>query len=267
MTLDVPPRRGRVDLPMYDWPELSEATDRFWSAVAAELGAMGVSAPATIARDPDLWSTWRSPELLLSQVCGAPMIRQLQGAVSYVGTPDYAVAGWEDGRYSSVIVTRKGGRHTALSDLPGAVAAVNDLDSISGFWSLASLGLEPARLHLSGAHRRSARMVAEGQADFAAIDTYCWDLLSRFEPAVHGGLSPVGRTRRVPAPPFITAVSTPRATIDSLFAALSAAAREPEVRDALADLRLTGFRRLGVATYRAELTPLLESALAAMEAD
>ncbi len=247
----------RADLPMYDWPELASANDTLWIAIAGALHEHGVAAPAKLERFPDLWALWQDPALLLSQTCGAPLVRQLRGKTRYVATPEFVVPGCEGATYSSVIVTRAGARHGSLSDLSNAVAAVNDRDSVSGFWSMASVGLRPSSLKLSGSHRRSARMVVEGEVDFAAIDAMCWDLLARFDRQIWSQLSPLGWTAPAPAPPYLTSQRVGDAGAQRLAEALQMAVRDPEASDACAELRLGGVARLSAAHYATALQPLL----------
>jgi hypothetical protein len=60
-----------ASLPMYDLPELREATDELWRALAARLQNRGIDAPVTLERDEtNLDAVWSDPRLLLSQTCG-----------------------------------------------------------------------------------------------------------------------------------------------------------------------------------------------------
>src|SRR5690606_24608272 len=63
---------GAVSLPMYDWPEIREATDQLWRAIRRQLADRGIDAPATLQRQGDPEAMWRDRVLLLSQTCGYP---------------------------------------------------------------------------------------------------------------------------------------------------------------------------------------------------
>jgi ABC-type phosphate/phosphonate transport system substrate-binding protein len=57
---------------------------------------------------------------------------------------------------------------------------------------------------VSGGHRKSIRMVAEGLADVATIDCKSWQLAKQYEPAARD-LAVVGWTPMRKGLPFITA--------------------------------------------------------------
>jgi ABC-type phosphate/phosphonate transport system substrate-binding protein len=252
---------------MYDWPELAEATDAVWASIRRALDRRGLAAPERLARAADLWSVWRAPDLLLSETCGAPLVRQLRAHTLYVATPVYAVDGWRGPTYRSAIVMRRGGafaRRVAArggcEGLSGGAAAINDRDSVSGFWSLASRDLRPDAILETGAHRVSARRVAAGMADYAAIDALCWRLIQRFDPAVAAALEVTGWTAPMPAPPFITAASRGPAVAALIADALAEGVAAPDAAAACAEIGLAGVERIGIEAYEAALTPLFAAA-------
>ncbi len=60
-------------LPMYDRPELTGATDRYWALIRDGLRARGVDAPDTLWRgEDDLMALWLAPDLVLAQTGGLP---------------------------------------------------------------------------------------------------------------------------------------------------------------------------------------------------
>lgn len=219
-------------LPMYDWPELRPATDAFWSALAAALADRGIDAPPALSRDRPSAALWRDPDLVLAQSCGADFISDLTAHVTPVAAPIYAAPGCEGPRYASWIVARAGASADRLEALEGRVAAVNSFGSFSGWWALREAGFAPERTRITTAHRLSARAVAEGEADFAAIDAVAYAHLERFEPETAGALVKLGRTRPHPAPPFIIAAA--RAREAELFrGALAVAIAQAAAADAL----------------------------------
>ena len=210
---------GLATLPMYDWPEMRGQVDQFY----AELRARVPQLPAALTRPEtaqDLHALWRNKALMLGQTCWGPMQAGLAAHVHVLAQPHYDdVPGGRGTCYRSAIVTR-GGRacppppHDA-AELPdglmGACPAINALDSLSGFIAVAqdmgAPGLE-SRALITGSHRASVRAVAEGSADFAAIDCRSWALALAHEPAARC-LTVVGWTAPRPGLPFITARATP----------------------------------------------------------
>ncbi len=82
-----------ASLPMYDLPEVTAATDAWWSGVASALQRAGVDAvPEALTRDPDV-DVWNSRELLLSQTCGYTLTHALAGVIELVATPVYSAGG------------------------------------------------------------------------------------------------------------------------------------------------------------------------------
>ena len=76
---------------------------------------------------------------------------------------------------------------------------------------------------VSGSHRGSARLVAEGEADVAAIDAVAWALFKNHEPQATENLTVLEWTRPMPALPFVTGVSQVD-QVDTLRSALAQAA-------------------------------------------
>lgn len=214
---------------MYDWPEVQGHTDAFWAAVRQALPST-LDAPAHLSRPDDISAPWRDSGLLLGQTCGLPYVSGRCAEAVPVARPVYDVPGARGGLYASALVCRSGAG-TQLADFRGATAAINEPGSQSGMNALAdavvdvdargSGGFFGEILH-SGAHRRSATMVADGEADLAAIDAVAWALFGLFEPDRHSRLHVVAWTRPMPALPFITARPAHR---DDLLAALRAGCR------------------------------------------
>jgi hypothetical protein len=99
-------RAGIASLAMYDWPEITDAHDRFWAAISARLVAAGIEAPLVLTRGPSLWSCWESPDLTLGQTCGLPFRSRLHDQVTLVGTLDYGLPDAPPGYYYSELVAR-----------------------------------------------------------------------------------------------------------------------------------------------------------------
>ncbi|MDG3040793.1 phosphate/phosphite/phosphonate ABC transporter substrate-binding protein [Roseicyclus marinus] len=230
-------------LPMYDRPELRAETDALWAGIRDALRARAIQAPDTLTRDRNPWEIWQSPDLILAQTCGLPFRARLHPQVTLVATPDYALPGCPPGHYNSVILARD----PALPDRPRV--AVNDPLSQSGWaalhaWATArALILGPVTI--TGSHAASARALAQGHADLAAIDAQTWRHLVRFDgadPALE-----IARTPPTPGLPLITARGRDpaplRAALAEALAALPTATR--------AALDLAGFVTIDAVAYRA----------------
>ena len=230
-------------LPMYDRPELRAETDALWASMRDALRGRGLDAPDSLTRDRDIWDIWQSPDLVLAQTCGLPFRTRLAGRVRLVATPDYGLPGCPPGHYCSVILARS-------ADLPAPLrVAINDPLSQSGWAALHAWadarGLALGPVDVTGSHAASARAVANGEADLAAIDAQTWRLLVR-----HDGADPaleIARTPPTPGLPLITADAHDPARLRSaLVAAL--AALPLATRDAL---YLRGFVQIDANRYLA----------------
>ena len=206
-------------LPMYDWPEERAALDAFYT----RLRTLVPELPAALTRPQtaeDLHALWRNPALLLGQTCWGPMGAGLDAHVHVLAQPSYDdVPGGRGPRYRSALVMRAGKpcpvpANDGASLPPGLdhlQPAINAADSLSGCLSLirdADLPDLPARALVTGGHRASIRAVAEGAADYAAIDCRSWALALRHEPAA-SAITVTGWTALRPGLPFITARATP----------------------------------------------------------
>jgi len=189
-------------LGMYDMPALQPANDRFWAAIHNALG----HGPTHLTRDRDFWEIWTSPDLIFAQTCGMPYRTRLHDRVQLVGTPDYGLPNCPPGYYYSVFVAREDDSR-ALKDLAAQGFAYNEALSQSGWAApithLSALGLKPARVLETGGHAQSAKAVANGQADLAALDALTWRLLKEHTD-LGGRLRVVDVTGASPALPYIT---------------------------------------------------------------
>ena len=198
-----------ASLGMYDFGALMGANDRFWALIRDHLRAAGIDAPDALIRGEDaFWPTWQSPDLLLSQTCGYPFRAQLHGNTRQVCTPDYGLPDAAPGHYYSNFVVRHDDPRTNLADFDSAPFAFNEDLSQSGWAApqnhVAKLGLRLPPTYRSGGHRRSARAVADGVADIAALDAVTWALMQDVDPVVQE-LRVIARTEPTPGLPYITA--------------------------------------------------------------
>jgi len=239
-----------ASLPMYDRPETAAANDRFWQAIRANLG----EGPDTLTRTGDLWDHWLSPDLLLSQTCGYPYRAELHGRVTLVGTPDYGLEGCPPGHYCSVFVARADDPRTTPAAFAEAPFAYNEPLSQSGWAAPANhalaQGFSFTNTIQTGGHTLSARAVAEGHADLAALDALTWHLIQRHDPFATT-LREIARTEPTPVLPYITAATRDPAPIfDAIAAAI--ADLSPDDRDTLS---LHGLVRIPSDAYLAIPNP------------
>lgn len=243
-----------ASLAMYDWPEVRAENDRLWSLTRTALADEGVAAPEVLTRDGLLWDIWESPALILGQTCGMPYRTRLHGQVELVGTPDYALPGAGPGQYYSELIARADEPGEAV-DFIDRTLAFNAPDSQSGWAApqnqMARRGLRFRNTRQTGSHVESARAVAAGRADIAAIDAVTWRLITRHVPELAARLRVIGQTDPTPGLPLITAKGRDTAPIARAFAA-AIAALSPADRSALG---LVGLATIPASAYLAVPTP------------
>lgn len=244
-----------ASLGMYDRAETREANDRFWALIRDGLRATGIAAPDELTRgEGAYWPAWTSPELLFSQTCGFPYRARLHGHVKLIGTPDYGLEGCPPGHYRSIFVAQATDKRETLPEFDGAALAFNEDLSQSG-WAAPqnharALGLVLRPALRSGGHLLSARAVAEGRAEIAAIDALTWSLIEEFEPFAKG-LKVVGQTSPTPVLPYITALSQ---DAEAMFPVVAKAMAGLAPADC-GRLRLKGLVAIPAEAYLAVPTP------------
>lgn len=242
--------RRLVSLPMYEIP--APARDRFLAALVDALRAHGFS-PEIVEPD-DLQAHWRSPDLLLSQTCGYPLVTALRERVRLVGVPLYDAPGCEGPSYRSALVVRADDPARTLDELKGRVGAFNARHSQSGAnafrASVAPLAQGApffASLIETGSHRASLDAVLEGRADVAAIDAVTLALRLDREPLLP--IRTLALTPAAPALPFVTHAEAGENEAEALLAALRQTVAALGGTGCLEAHRLTGFERLPLSAY------------------
>jgi ABC-type phosphate/phosphonate transport system substrate-binding protein len=243
-----------ASLPMYDWDNLRPATDRLWALIRDRLREGGLAAPDKLSRSADPWADWQRPDLVLSQTCGFPFRATLHDKVALVGTPDFGLDGVPAGYYFSQLVVGKDAPGDWTAFLGGRLA-INGTDSQSG-WAApqnhaALIGQRFKTVIITGAHRESARAVAEGRADIAAIDAVTWRLIEAHLPDIAQKLRVVARTQATPGLPLITAKGNDAAIIAA--AVTHAISRLPQADKLVLGLR--GLCQIEARAYLAIPTP------------
>lgn len=243
-----------ASLMMYARPELQTAHASLWDCLRSSLDRRGIASPPTLAQNAPEMDVWQDPTLVFSQTCGMPYRTRLHDTVQLVCTPDYGLEGCKGGYYNSAIVVRADDARLSLPDYESAILAYNSGDSQSGFAAIyhhtRAEGFWFNDRVQSGGHLNSARMVAEGKADIAALDAQTWRLIRRYEPMAEH-LRVLEFTEPTPALPYITG---PQHNPDVVFDAVTEALFNLPSEDAAA-LDLRGVVRIPHADYAAVPTP------------
>lgn len=244
-----------ASLGMYDRAETQPANDRLWALIRDGMRARGMMAPEALTRgEGAYWPAWQSSDLVLSQTCGFPYRARLHGHVTLLGTPDYGVEGCAPGYYRSAFVARADDPRTSLPEFSGSRFAFNEDMSQSG-WAApqthaATLGVHLPPCLRSGGHLMSARAVAGGRADIAAIDAVTWRMITRWEPAAKA-LKVLALTEPTPGLPYIAASGADGAAMFNILAEAIADLAAAD-RDTLC---LRGLTRIDPGLYLAIPTP------------
>ena len=264
-------RRRLASLGMYDMAWLTASNQAIWAWLRDRLRALGVrDAPDALETDMPLWDVWRSPDLLLAQTCGYPLLT-LGDAVQVVATPTYDLRGCEGPLYRSLLVVAERVSAEAIGELRGLRAAVNDWDSNSGMNAFraaiaphaggprdgtpsdtalpASDGRFFAEIVTTGGHMMSLAALRDGVADVAAIDCVSHGLTARHRPGLLRGTRVIGETAAIPGLPLITAAGTGQDTVAALRSALRALVASSDMAWHRAALGLTGFAVVPRETY------------------
>ena len=171
--------------------------------------------------------------------------------MTLIGTPDYGVVEGHPGWYNSRVICRADDPRDTLAAFKGARFAYNDLASQSGVMGIMHLihktigdGAFFGSCEGSGGHALSARMVSEGHADIAAVDSVTWWNIQRDQPDLN--LRVLSETEPTPGLPYITHPDLDAAlfadAVETAIARLPGAAKDA--------LFLTGFWRSTPADYQ-----------------
>lgn len=245
-----------ASLGMYDPPWLHAANDGLWQVIAKGLRAAGLDdVPDALTRDMDLHAIWRTPDLLLAQTCGYPLISELEGHVSLLATPCYDAQGCEGAHHRAAILVRADDPAASIADLRGRRVGVNDMRSNSGM-NLLRGAVAPfaegasffGSVRVTGAHARSFTALLSGAIDVAALDCVTLAQLRARHPQQADRLRILAWTDAVPGLPLI--ISAAHADrIEPVRAALDQAVRDPIAQPALRALGVKGFSALDWDDY------------------
>jgi ABC-type phosphate/phosphonate transport system substrate-binding protein len=233
---------------MYGYAELRDAWDQLYASAAQHVDG----APAALSWDRDIYESWTDAGLALGQSCGWPLVTRLANQVAVVGTFTHVVCELGDPvMYRSVLIARES---RPLEAFATTTAAVNGIDSLSGWISLSAAISFAGPIVVTGSHRASIASVACGQADVASIDAVTWWHAQRLWPTETAGLVVVGQAPVIPGLPLIVALPTTAELIAQWRVGLAAACTQNP--RACAQLGITGFVPLDLAGYQRALSGL-----------
>ena len=244
-------------MPMYDWPELREQTDAWWAALAGAFENEGIErVPRSLHHDVPLPALWGTPDLLFSQTCGYPLTHEWSGRLQPVATPHYAAEGCSGPDYCSFLVVRQAEDLSAIEELRGRTAAINDQMSQSGYSALRAVVAPLARrgpffgkMIESGSHLASLEAVHHGEADICAVDAVVWALARRHRRALTEPLVALGVSPTAPGLPYVTRPGVSADMVARMRAGLQAAFADPSLAEIRAALLLDGLSFLEPGSY------------------
>jgi ABC-type phosphate/phosphonate transport system substrate-binding protein len=244
-------------LPMYDLPELHAATDAWWAGIARALRREGIEdVPERLTRDRHTEEIWRMLDLLLSQTCGYNIVGEHQDRLAYIATPCFTAPGCQGPLYSSHIIVPAAAPMRTLEDLRGMRCAINGYMSHSGcnairatFAPLADGGRFFGSVAASGGHVMSLALLANGEADVAAIDCVIYALLARCRPNVVENVRIIAQTASAPVGPYVTCAGASADFIGRLRGGLMRAMDDSDLETVRQDLLIGGLEVLGSEGY------------------
>ena len=222
-----------AELPMYPAPEpIRVANEQWLTRILEHLGHSRLDATNLM-----LAELWLSPDLLLTQTCGYPLMTALRGRVRVIGRPRYELPEASAGQHCSLILGRADDPRDTLAEFCHSRGVINSEDSNSGM-NLLRQRLAPlqrngrffASVGISGGHRESLRWLRENLADLAAIDSVTFAYIARHAPEEVSGLRVVARSALSPTLPFITAAGASDEQVERLLQVMNQTLHElPEV--------------------------------------
>jgi ABC-type phosphate/phosphonate transport system substrate-binding protein len=231
----------------YPFEDVAWAYEKLWSATASRCAWL----PRELTQTSDPRKLWHRNGAFVSQTCGWPLVTQLAEQVRVVGAFRQTTPESASHFYRSVVLGRVDG---TPFDFQGSVAAVNEMNSLSGWVSLIAAIHGPqeswrGQIRESGSHAESVRMLCRGEADIASIDSVSLAHLRRIEPAAVDSLFVICYGPLVPCLPIIAHRSITDLQLSDLRTALSQSTRDPQIADATSALFIGGFDALDLDDY------------------
>ncbi len=240
-----------VSLPWYDFAETSTFLDNLWMSLRGKLDhGQQNKIPSVLDRTTKQIASLLSNNLFLTQTCGYDIAYGTPGPLSVIVTPIFEAEGASEGYYSSFLVSKT---ESKINNLSAAVAfgrfAANDDRSFSGYHCVRELSTSVQPLW-SGSHIESLNMIKNESADWAAIDAVTWSLLKKHSPEKIEDMQIFGQTRRVIAPPLVTAACVPKEEIIMLRRAVNSLNEDAVAKEHLQSMLIYGFREFSKEHYQ-----------------
>ena len=229
--------QGFAQLSMYTAPVRVQQASETWLARIVQL-----LRAERLSGELELPQLWLSPQLLLAQTCGYPLMTLLRDKVRLIGRPVYELPRSADGNHCSLLLVRADDPRTRLTEFRDSHGLINSEDSNSGM-NLLRHQIAPlqrdgrffGRISATGGHRNSLRWLKEGRGDLAAIDSVTHDYLARDSSEELAGLRILARSAISPCLPYITALGVNAVQAEQIRAAMNQALLDlPEVAQVLA---------------------------------
>lgn len=203
-----------VSLPWYDLPEIRHATDAFWRVVAGELQHRGIDfVPDVLERELHHKEQWVHPQLMFTQACGYDVAVDHAVHLRVVAAPCFMLPGCDAHYYSSYVLVHEDSDYAILSDLRGAMCAINNFTSHSGTNALRAMIAPLSRngkffkdVVVSGGHTHSLQLLQNHRVDVVCVDCITFGLLDRYRPDALKDVRVLAQTPYAPAPPFVTSM-------------------------------------------------------------
>ncbi len=206
-----------------------------------------------------LETLWARPDLGCVFMCGYPVALQLARVVPLAAPVPRAP--WAAGRpvYRSDLVVREDAPYRRLEDTFGGRAGWTVEHSHSGFNAFRHHLLSyrtvsrPALYAEMVPNLVTARAILDavraGRIDVGPLDAYWHSLIAKHDPELAAGVRVLDVTEVATLPAFVTAASTPVATVGALRAAFVGAALQPWFKEYADELLIEGFAAVDTPDY------------------
>ena len=236
-----------AELGFYPFEDTRWAWNDLWSRVQSQAKWLPEKLQWTGAPQ----NLWMQDELVVSHTCGWPLITRLSEKVRVIGALRHTTTESASHYYRSVVLGRVDG---TPFDFQGSIAAINDLESLSGWISLIAAIHGPqetwrGEIKISGSHIESVRMLCRGEADIASIDSVTLAHLRRVMPSEINTLYQICTGPLTPCLPIITNAKTTDDQLQNLRDAFKYASIDKSIANATSALFISGFDALELEDY------------------
>ena len=246
-----------ASLPMYNLPEMAHANAEFWRVVRERLVGHGLTAGSCeLDLKPRADSHRMGANVIFTQTCGYPLVKDLRGQASILATPCYAMAGCEGPYHRAFFVVRADERAMRLDDLRGRVFGCNSLRSNTGMnlprLSLARIANRRryfSEVVITGGHVQSLEQLVSGYIDVCSVDCVTWGFLERFRPGLTAQGRILAETDQSPCLPFVTSAATSSDDRAALRQTLDEVLVDPHYTHMRSSLALNDVAHLEEAVY------------------